>query len=48
MFTMIMDFLGISSADPTGTLCIYATACVLVIVFVDFVLSCFRRLIGFY
>lgn len=48
MMDLIISFLGIAPADVIGTLCVYATSCVLVILVVDFVLSCFRRLIGFY
>lgn len=48
MLDLVLTYLGISAADPYAVVCVYTTACVLVILVVDFVVSVFRRLLGLF
>lgn len=48
MLDLVLTYLGIATADPYAVVCVYTTACVLVILVVDFVISVFRRLLGMF
>lgn len=48
MFQMIYDFLGISTADVIGVICVDVASVFVFVLLFDFVVSAFRRLLGFF
>ena len=48
LLDLVSAFLGTAPIGAIPQMVVYVTASVLVIIIVDFVISCFRRLIGSY
>lgn len=48
MFQMIYDFLGIATTDTTGIICVSVASVFVFVLLFDFVVSAFRRVLGFY
>lgn len=48
MFQMIYDFLGIATTDIVGVVCVDVASVFVFVILFDFVVSAFRRLLGFF
>lgn len=48
MFQMIYDFLGIATTDLAGIICVDVASVFVFVLIFDFVISAFRRVLGFF
>lgn len=48
MFELIHDFLGVSALDTAGIICVDVASVFVFVLIFDFVISAFRRVLGFF